>query len=61
MPPDEQAIASWTALGPAPSLTANPCCPGKECTKADCLISHCYAAARAAHMGNALAILLAAL
>ncbi len=57
MPPDEQAIASWTALGPAPVL-ANPCCPGKECTKADCLV---YAAARAAHMGNALAILLAAL
>ncbi len=46
MPPDEQILDSLMdsnygqLLGPAPVL-ANPCCLGKECTKADCLISRC--------------------
>ncbi len=61
MPPVEQAMASWTALGPA-RVSANPRCPRKECAKTDCLISRSFnAVARAARMGNALAILLVAL
>ena len=61
MPPVEQAIASWTALGPA-QVSANLRCPRKECAKTDHLLSHSFnAAACAACVGNALAILLAAL
>lgn len=61
MPPVEASIASWTSLGPA-HLSSNPRCPGKECAKTDRLATRTFnAAARAARMGNAMAISLAAL
>ncbi|KAL1260419.1 hypothetical protein QQF64_008246 [Cirrhinus molitorella] len=61
MPPVEQAIAAWTALGPI-RASLNPRCPRKECAKTDSLVSQSFnAAARTACTGNALVILLAAL
>ncbi len=61
MPPVEQTIAAWTAVGPV-RASANPRCPSKECAKTDHLISLSFnASARAAGTGNDLAILLAAL
>ncbi|XP_030272829.1 uncharacterized protein LOC115581680 [Sparus aurata] len=61
MPPVEREMAALTSLGPE-RVTANPRCPVKECEKTDRLVCRSYnAATRAAHSGNALAILLAAL
>ncbi|XP_075340396.1 uncharacterized protein LOC142399558 [Odontesthes bonariensis] len=61
MPPVEASVASWTSLGPA-RASPNPRCPRKECAKTDRLASRSFnASARAARMGNALAMTLAAL
>lgn len=61
MPPVEPSMAALTSLGVA-GVSANPRCPRKECAKTDRLATRTFnAAARAARMGNALAITLAAL
>ncbi len=61
MPSVEREIAALTTLGPD-RVTDNPRCPGKECQKTDRLMCQAYnAASRAARLGNALAIVLAAL
>ncbi|KAK0154023.1 hypothetical protein N1851_003886 [Merluccius polli] len=61
MPPVEPSMAALTSLG-LTGVSPNPRCPRKECAKTDRLATRTFnAAARAARMGNALAITLASL
>lgn len=61
MPPVESPMAALTSLGFS-RVSSDPRCPRKECAKTDRLVTNSFnASARAARMGNALAITLAAL